>query len=54
MGIHLVVFASIRVIPLITNIQSNHVATGLLNSIGNKGGVGINFNVGETSLVFIN
>lgn len=41
MGIHLVVFASIRIIPIITNVQSNHVATGLLNSIGNKGAVGI-------------
>lgn len=54
MGIHIVVFASIRLIPLISNIQSNHVATGILNSIGNKGGIGICFNVGKTSLLFIN
>jgi hypothetical protein len=54
MGIHLVVLASIRVIPLITNIQSNHVTTGILNTIGNKGGIGITFKVGDTSLIFIN
>ncbi len=54
MGIHLVVFASVRIIPLITNIQSNHVATGILNTIGNKGGIGICFNVGKTSFLFIN
>lgn len=54
MGIHLVVFASIRIIPLISNVQSTHVATGIMNSIGNKGGVGISFRVGETSVIFIN
>ena len=53
-GIHLVVFALIRIIPLINNIQSSHVATGVWNSLGNKGGVGVSFNVGNTSLIFIN
>lgn len=64
MGIHLVVLAHIRLIPIIKNVQSNHVATGLFNSIGNKGkendyikqigGVGVSFFVGETSIIFIN
>lgn len=30
------------------------MATGILNTIGNKGGIGITFKVGETSLIFIN
>ena len=47
-------FASVRIIPLITNIQSNHVATGIMNTIGNKGGIGICFNVGKTSFLFVN
>ena len=54
MGIHLVVFASVRIIPIISNIEVDHVATGIWNSIGNKGGVGISFQVGKTSLLFIN
>ena len=54
MGIHLVVFASVRIIPLITNIQSNHVATGIMNTVGNKGGIGVCFNVGKTSFLFVN
>lgn len=54
MGIHLVVFASLHIIPLIKNVQSKHVATGVWNSLGNKGGVGISFDVGTTSVLFIN
>uniref|UniRef100_A0A7S3NZ13 Inositol polyphosphate-related phosphatase domain-containing protein n=1 Tax=Euplotes crassus TaxID=5936 RepID=A0A7S3NZ13_EUPCR len=54
MGIHLVVFASIRVIPMISNVKSKHIATGVWNSIGNKGGVGICFDIGRTSCLFIN
>lgn len=54
MATHLVVFASIRLIPIISNIEVDHVATGIMNSIGNKGGIGISFNVGETSLLFVN
>ena len=54
MGTHLVVFASVRLIPIISNIQVHHVATGLMGSIGNKGGVGISFNIGQTSCLFIN
>jgi hypothetical protein len=54
MGIHLIVMASIRIIPLINNVHSSYVATGMLNKIGNKGGIGLSFNVGTTSLIFIN
>jgi hypothetical protein len=54
MGIHLVVFASVRLVPIISDIKVNHVATGFMNFMGNKGGIGIGFNIGKTSILFIN
>lgn len=50
---HLIVFAHIHLTPLITNIQSDCVATGISNVLGNKGGVAISFNIGKTSLICI-
>ena len=37
-----------------TNIEVAHVATGLANVGKNKGGVGVSFNIFETSFCFIN
>ena len=34
--------------------ESSSVATGLGNTLGNKGGVGVGFTVGSTSFLFIN
>jgi hypothetical protein len=53
-AIHNVVFVHESVLPLVHNIQSDAVATGLGNQLGNKGGVGIAFSVGSTSLAFVN
>ena len=36
-----------------TDVQSDVVATGLANKLGNKGGVAVSFCVGQTSLLFI-
>ncbi|OWZ21598.1 Inositol polyphosphate 5-phosphatase [Phytophthora megakarya] len=53
-AIHNVVFVHSSVLPLLGNIQSDAVATGLGNQLGNKGGVGIAFSVGTTSFAFVN
>ncbi|RLN52396.1 hypothetical protein BBJ29_001061 [Phytophthora kernoviae] len=53
-AIHNVVFVHTSVLPLLGNIQSDAVATGLGNQLGNKGGVGIAFTVGATSFAFVN
>ncbi|GMF21142.1 unnamed protein product [Phytophthora lilii] len=53
-AIHNIVFVHASILPLLGNIQSDAVATGLGNQLGNKGGVGISFTVGATSFAFIN
>ncbi|RLN27016.1 hypothetical protein BBJ28_00014621 [Nothophytophthora sp. Chile5] len=53
-AIHNVVFVHTSLLPLLGNIQSDAVATGLGNQLGNKGGVAIAFTVGETSFAFVN
>ncbi|KAL4133832.1 hypothetical protein PRIC2_004148 [Phytophthora ramorum] len=53
-AIHNIVFVHTSILPLLGNIQSDAVATGLGNQLGNKGGVGISFTVGTTSFAFIN
>lgn len=52
-GTHLAVFAHIAITPLISNISSECVATGIKNVVGNKGGVGIRFQLGKTSVLCI-
>lgn len=56
---HNAVFAHRAIIPLVRNVRSSAVATGLSlgapgTTLGNKGGVGISFSVGTTSCVFVN
>jgi hypothetical protein len=40
---HLAVFVHITLAPIITNIKSECIATGIQNMVGNKGGIGISF-----------
>ena len=51
---HLIVFAHAALAPIIGDVQSGSVATGFGNAVGNKGGVGVGFNVGKTALLFVN
>lgn len=56
---HNVVFAHRAILPLLRNVRSCAVATGLSlgspgTTLGNKGGVGISFDIGATSCVFVN
>eukprot|EP00753_Platysulcus_tardus_P012038 PLAT3336.13.p1 GENE.PLAT3336.13~~PLAT3336.13.p1 ORF type:complete len:996 (-),score=419.40 PLAT3336.13:68-3055(-) len=53
-AIHLVVFVHRALLPLVSTVQSAAVATGIGKRLGNKGGVGIGFFVGGSSLLFIN
>ncbi|CAN0133116.1 unnamed protein product, partial [Hapterophycus canaliculatus] len=56
---HNTVFAHRAIIPLLRNVRSAAIATGLSlgarsPTLGNKGGVGISFDIGATSCVFVN
>ncbi|KAF0722994.1 hypothetical protein Ae201684_018069 [Aphanomyces euteiches] len=52
-AMHNVVFVHQNVFPLISHLHSDAIATGLGNQLGNKGGVGIAFNIGRTSFAFV-
>eukprot|EP00736_Rhodelphis_marinus_P007420 Rmarinus@m.26551 len=53
MAIHLAVFVREEMVPCISHVMSSDVATGLFNSIGNKGGIGISFKFCSTSFSFV-
>lgn len=46
-------FAHVQDLPLITNLQTSSVKTGLMGMAANKGGVGLSLSFGGTSLVFV-
>ena len=48
------IFALKRLAPLISAIESDYIATGFKNMVGNKGAVMIKFNLVDTSFVFMN
>lgn len=52
-GILICVYAHKSVAPAITSIQHSHVACGVLGMVGNKGAVGIKFNLMDTSFAFL-
>lgn len=53
-AIHIVVFVRARLFPYCHHIEHGAVATGIGSVMGNKGGVAIGFDIGATSLLFIN
>ena len=54
MATHLVLFVKQSLADLISDVESDTVATGLAGCIGNKGGVAVGFSIGQTSLLFVN
>jgi hypothetical protein len=48
-----IIFVHKAVAPLLSNVKSVAVPTGYGNTIGNKGGVGISFDIGISSFCFI-
>lgn len=53
-AIHHAVFVHESALPLLSHVQSDAVATGLGNQLGNKGGVGVALCAGGTSFLFVN
>ena len=53
-AIHLIVFIKKDIIAHITNVGDNIVKTGFKNLIGNKGGVGVWFNINDVSFLIVN
>ena len=51
---HLVVFAHVKLIPLINKVQTDTVATGWGSMMGNKGAVKVEFSIAGKKLVFVN
>jgi len=52
-AIHLVIFIHKSLAPQISDIGCSYVATGVSNVIGNKGAVGISFQIGDTKMLCI-
>jgi len=48
------VFGHVSILNQVNNVESDEVVTGICNMIGNKGGIGISFNIGHNSILFIN
>ncbi len=53
-AIHLVIFVRASLIKNISKVQINKVKTGAKNLLGNKGAVGISFNIFNISIMIIN
>ena len=53
-AIHLVIFVRSTLIKNISKVNSNTVKTGAKNLLGNKGAVGISFNIFNLSIMIIN
>jgi phosphatidylinositol-bisphosphatase len=53
-AMHIMVFIHRYLWRYCWDIKTAHVATGIANVIGNKGGVQVGFNLGNTSLLFTN
>jgi hypothetical protein len=51
---HLVIFAHIRMIPLISEVKDDFLATGFKKMMGNKGAVTIQFKLAQTKIRVIN
>ena len=49
---HLVVFAHLRIGPLITDVTTDNIALGMKGQMGNKGAVNIKFKLAQTRMSF--
>ena len=50
---HLVVYAHVRLIPLITKVATDTVATGWGSMMGNKGAVKLEFTIAGKRFLFV-
>mmetsp|Transcript_6057 Transcript_6057/g.19285 ORF Transcript_6057/g.19285 Transcript_6057/m.19285 type:complete len:465 (+) Transcript_6057:46-1440(+) len=52
-AINMLLFAHAAILPWVSDVQSQAVATGVAGKLGNKGGIGVCLRVGTTSLLFV-
>lgn len=52
-GLRLAIFTRLELSPFVTHVESALEATGVGNTLRNKGGVGIAFRFYETSMCFV-
>jgi len=50
---HLAVYVHKAIQHLVNNVESRAVATGICNTLGNKGGIGITFSLGRSTFCFL-
>ena len=50
---HIIVFVNKSLVPIITEVQSDFLPTGIQNIVGNKGGVSVSFKIGRTRIMCI-
>lgn len=50
---HLAIYVHVKITPIITEVESECIATGIGDVIGNKGAVGIRFKIGKTSMLCV-
>ena len=53
-AIHIMAFAHKAIMPIISEVVSGAVATGMGNTLGNKGGAAISLKIGKTRIVSLN
>ena len=51
---HIILFVHKSIVHLISNIRSLAIPTGIGDTLGNKGGIGIAFTLAESTFIFIN
>ncbi len=52
-SVYRVIFVHKAIVHLISNVQSYAVPTGIYNTLGNKGGIGIRLSIGSSSFCFL-
>ena len=53
-AIHIVAYAHVSIVPLISEVRSAALPMGIGNTLGNKGVVSLSFKVGKTRFCFVN
>ncbi|KAL3761239.1 hypothetical protein ACHAWU_007056 [Discostella pseudostelligera] len=51
---HIILFAHKSIVHLLSNVRSRAVPTGIGDTLGNKGGIGIALSIGESTFIFVN
>lgn len=52
-AINILIYTHKSLMKYLKKIDSEAIATGIGQTVGNKGGIGMSFNIGNTSFIFI-